>query len=190
LTLMRESFNTWSVDFLVSIQGGTPSMMTAGLQSTGFDIAGGVSILAAGVAYDRVRPSHRRWMMAGCLGLLALVVLALPPVAAVSTAGAAVLVGVVGLLVYGPYSLLAGALAIESGGKEGAATAAGIVDGVGYVAGALAGSALGKLLDVGGYALGFRVLAGVTVVSAVIALGLRPPPEAAPETPASLRPAV
>ncbi len=184
LTLMRESFNTWSVDFLVSIQGGTPSMMTAGLQSTGFDIAGGVSILAAGVAYDRVRPELRRWIMAGCLGLLALVVVALPPVAAASTAGAAVLVGLVGLLVYGPYSLLAGALAIESGGKDAAATAAGIIDGVGYVAGALAGGALGKLLDVGGYTLGFRVLAGVTVISAVIALGLRPPAPAPAPAPA------
>ena len=172
LTLMRESFNTWSVDFLVSIQHGVPSMMTAGLQSTGFDVAGGVSILAAGVAYDRVRPSLRRWLMAGCLGLLALVVLALPPVAAWSTVGAAVLVGAVGLLVYGPYSLLAGALAIASGGKEAAATAAGLIDGVGYVAGALAGAVLGKLLDVGGYTLGFRVLAGVTLVSALIALGL------------------
>jgi sugar phosphate permease len=112
--------------------------------------------------------------MAGCLVLLSVVVASLAPVGATSTAGAAVLVGVVGLLVYGPYSLLAGALAIESGGKEAAATAAGIIDGIGYVAGALAGSALGKLLDMGGYALGFAWLAGITVVSAVISLGLKP----------------
>ncbi len=183
LTLMRESFNNWSIDFLLSIQGGTPSMWTAGLQSIGFDVAGGVSILAAGVAYDRVRPDLRRWMMAGCLALLAVVVLSLSPVAAVSTAGAAVLVGAVGLLVYGPYSLLAGALAIDSGGKDTAATAAGVIDGVGYLAGPLAGTALGGLIDVGGYPLGFRALAGVTLVSAVIALGLKPaaPPAPAPE---------
>jgi hypothetical protein len=49
---------------------------------------------------------------------------------------------------------------------------------VGYIGGALAGGALGKLLDVGGYTLGFRLLAAVTVVSALISLGLRPvPPE-------------
>jgi sugar phosphate permease len=174
LTLLRESFNTWSFDFLVSIQGGHPSVMTAGLQSTGFDLAGGVSILAAGVAYDRVRPDRRRWLMAGCLGALSIVVASLAPVGAKSTAGATALVALVGLLVYGPYSLLAGALAIESGGKEAAATAAGIIDGIGYVAGALAGSALGKLLDMGGYALGFQWLAGITVVSAVISLGLKP----------------
>ena len=106
--------------------------------------------------------------------LLALVLAALPRAAAVSPLYAAILVGLVGLLVYGPYSLLAGALAVESGGARLAATAAGIIDGVGYVAGALAGSMLGRLLDNGGYALGFRVLAVVTLVAAVIALGLRP----------------
>ncbi len=174
LTLMRESFNTWSVDFLVSIQGDKPSVMTAALQSTGFDLAGIVSILGAGVAYDRMRPERRRWFMAGSLTLLALVLAVLPGVAAASTAWAAALVGVVGLLVYGPYSLLGGVLAVESGGKDAAATASGIIDGVGYLAGALAGVTLGKLLDVGGYPLGFRVLAAVTLVAALIALGLKP----------------
>jgi sugar phosphate permease len=105
-----------------------------------------------------------------------LVVAALPTVAATSAGGAAALVAVIGLLVYGPYSLLAGVLAIESGGKEAAATAAGIIDGVGYVGGALAGAGLGKLLDVAGYTVGFQILAGVTVLSAVISLGLKPAP--------------
>jgi sugar phosphate permease len=176
LTLMRETFNTWSVDFLASIQGGASSLTTAGWQSTGFDIAGGVSILVAGEAFDRVAPERRRWLMAGVLALLSLVVAALPTVAATSAGGAAALVAVIGLLVYGPYSLLAGVLAIESGGKEAAATAAGIIDGVGYVGGALAGAGLGKLLDVAGYTVGFQILAGVTVLSAVISLGLKPAP--------------
>jgi sugar phosphate permease len=176
LTLLRESFNNWSFDYLRSIQGGHPSFLVAGLQSVGFDVAGGVSIVAAGFAYDRARPERRRWLMFTCLLALSVVIATLAPVGEASTAGAAVLVGAIGLLVYGPYSLLAGALAIESGGKEAAATAAGIIDGVGYVAGALAGSALGKLLDIGGYALGFRCLAAITVVSAVLSLGLKPEP--------------
>lgn len=174
VTLMRESFNTWSVDFLVSIQGGAPSLATAALQSTGFDLAGVISIVAAGYAYDRIDPRRRRWWMAGTLAVLAFVIAGLPRAAAVRPLYGAVLVGAIGLLVYGPYSLLAGALAVESGGAEQAATAAGIIDGVGYLAGALAGAALGRVLDVGGYALGFEILAGITGVSALIALALRP----------------
>lgn len=174
ITLMRESFNTWSVDFLVSIQGGAPSLATAALQSTGFDLAGVISIVAAGMAYDRVQPARRRWWMAGSLAVLAMVLAVLPRAAAIRPLYGAVLVGLIGLLVYGPYSLLAGALAVESGGSEQAATAAGIIDGAGYLAGALAGAALGRVLDLGGYSLGFNLLAVITGASALIALALRP----------------
>ena len=64
-------------------------------------------------------------------------------------------------------------MAVANGGARLAATAAGIIDGVGYVAGALAGVTLGRLLDLGGYGLGFGVLAGITAVSALIALALK-----------------
>lgn len=174
ITLMRESFSLWNVHFLTSIQGGSKSVTTAALQSIGFDIMGALSILATGFAYDRTAPARRRWLMAGTLALLSGVLVALPGAASASPAAAAWLVAAVGLLVYGPYSLLAGVLAVESGGAALAATASGLIDSVGYIAGALAGVALGRLLDIGGYPLGLRCLAGVTAVSAVIALFMRP----------------
>ncbi len=49
-----------------------------------------------------------------------------------------------------------------------------LIDGVGYLAAILSGSALGKLLDLGGYRLGFGVLAAVTVTAAALAVALRP----------------
>jgi sugar phosphate permease len=172
LTLVRESFNTWSVDYLTSIQGGTKSVALAAVQSTGFDLAGAVSILAMGVVYDRARPESRRWLVAGILAMLTVVIAALPGVGRAHPVTAAWLVGLVGLLVYGPYSLLSGVMAVESGGPRLAATAAGIIDSCGYVAGILAGYALGRLLDLGGYSLGFLCLAILTANSAFIALGI------------------
>jgi MFS transporter, OPA family, glycerol-3-phosphate transporter len=174
LTLMRESFNTWSVDFLASVQGGAKAVALAGLQSTGFDLAGAVSIVGMGWVYDRVWPGARHWLIAGILGALAAVVAVLPGVGAANPLAGAWLVALVGLLVYGPYSLLGGVMAVESGGARMAATAAGIIDSCGYLAGILAGRYLGRLLDQGGYSLGFRWLAAVTAISAVLALGLRP----------------
>jgi sugar phosphate permease len=174
VTLMRESFNTWSIDFLVSMQRGTRSVAAASLQSIWFDLAGFVSILFAGVAYDRVRASRRRWLISGSLLLLAVVIAILPAVATANLRWGTVLVGLAGLLVYGPYSLLAGTLAVESGGAERAATAAGFIDGIGYVASILAGTALGGLLDLGGYSLGFGVLAAISAVSAGVGLALHP----------------
>ena len=113
--------------------------------------------------------------MATTLALLAGVIGVLPRTAGSPLAGAA-LIGAVGLLVYGPYSLLSGVLAVESGGARLAATAAGVIDGVGYLAAILSGAALGRVLDVGGYALGFRILSALTAVSALLALALRSSP--------------
>jgi sugar phosphate permease len=175
LTLMRESFSTWSVDFLASIQrADARSLTAAALQSTGFEIGGAASVLLMGVSYDRTPPRARRWLYAGMLALLAAVLALLPAAAARAPRSGAWLVGAVGLLVYGPYSLLAGVFAVETGGAAAAATAAAIIDAVGYLAGILAGEALGRVLDAGGYPLGFRCLAAITAASALLALGLGP----------------
>jgi sugar phosphate permease len=173
LTLVRESFGTWSVDFLASIaRPGAGGLAAAALSSTTFDLFGAIGILAMGVGYDQTPARARRWLVAGVLALLAAVLALLPKAA--GPASAAWLVGAAGLLVYGPYSLLAGVLAVESGGPEAAATAAGIIDAVGYLAGILAGEVLGRLLDAGGYRLGFGCLAAITAAAALSALALRP----------------
>jgi ACS family hexuronate transporter-like MFS transporter len=169
LTLMRETFNTWSVDFLTTVQEGGKSVTAAALSSTGFDLAGAVSILVMGAAYDACPPHRRGLLIFAILVVLAGVLLVLPGAGATS---AAFLIAAVGLLVYGPYSLLAGVMAVESGGHKRAATASSFIDAVGYVAGALAGEVMGRLLDRGGYPLGFRLLAGVTAVAAMLALAL------------------
>jgi sugar phosphate permease len=173
VTLLRESFNTWAVDFLTSVQTGKQSVATAALHSIGFDLAGAGAIFVTGLAYDRMAPANRRWLMVGTLTVLAAVLAILPGAGKANLLVATCLLGFVGLLVYGPYSLLSGVLAIESGGAALAATAANVIDGVGYLAAILAGVTFGSLLDIGGYGLGFGVLAGVTAAAAVLALGLR-----------------
>jgi sugar phosphate permease len=96
----------------------------------------------------------------------------LPVIGAKSTWLATASVGGIGLLSYGPYSLLAGVIAVEIRGREHVATVAGILDGVGYFAAILAGAAFGRMLDVGGYQLGFDCLAALALVAAVLCLFL------------------
>jgi MFS transporter, OPA family, glycerol-3-phosphate transporter len=170
ITLLRQAFNTWSVVFLKDVGGGT--LGVAALKSIGFDLAGALSILLMGIAYDRIRARARGWFIAGIMALLAVVIAVLPAATRASPVLGPTLVAAVGFLVYGPYSLLAGVLAVESGGARMAATAAGLTDGIGYLGGILAGTALGALFDRGGYSLGFGALAIVAAVSAVLALGL------------------
>ena len=56
-----------------------------------------------------------------------------------------VLVGLVGFLVIGPYAYLAGAIALDFGGQHGSATSSGIIDGVGYLGGILAGETVARI---------------------------------------------
>ncbi len=177
VTLVREAFNVWSVDFLHSVQAeGDKDVAAAALHSVAFDLAGAVAILSIGYLYDRVTPLRRRWILFVDLLLLSLVLALMPRVAGGGPWAGVLLIAAVGLLVYGPFSLLSGVIAIESGGAQSAATAAGIIDGVGYIAGILAGATLGRLLDIGGYPLGFQALAGITLASAVLTLGMRSVP--------------
>lgn len=170
VTLMREAINNWSVDFLVDAQGEKGSVAKAALGSIGFDLAGAVAILVNGFIYDRLSERGRGRLMAINLALLAIVLAVLPMASSVNLWLGAALLGAVGLLVYGPFSLLSGVIAVETGGARLAATAAGIIDGVGYLAAILAGSVLGHLIDVGGYRLGFGVLAALVGASVVLAL--------------------
>ena len=55
------------------------------------------------------------------------------------------LVAAVAFCLLGPYSYLAGAMALDFGGKEGSGTASGMIDGFGYFAGILSGNGMAHL---------------------------------------------
>ena len=81
-----------------------------------------------------------------------------------------VLVALVGFLLLGPYSYLAGAMSLDFGGKRGSATAAGIIDGVGYMAGWLSGDTVARITVRYGWKNAFLVLAVAALLTALVAL--------------------
>ena len=179
LTLMRETFNTWTVDFLHEIYSSTEmdadaAVAKAAFRSTLFDLLGAAGILVMGEIYDKVGHRRRGWVLASIMATLALLLCFLNSFAEASANHAAVAVGVIGFLVYGPYSLLAGVMAVEVAGKQKAATVSGLVDASGYLSGILAGAAFGLLVDKAGYGVGFVSLAGLAVVSGFLCLFLGP----------------
>jgi sugar phosphate permease len=180
LTLLRETFNFWTVDFLRTEGGSHVSVADAAILSTRFDLCGAAGILLMGWMYGRLGAGARKGLLAGLLTLLAVLLATLPRFFHLGMWALAGGVGLIGFLVYGPYSLLSGVLAVEVRGREYTATVAGLVDGVGYIAGFLSGICFGKLLMAGGYRLGFEVMAGLTLLSALTCFLLY----AKPRTPA------
>ncbi len=173
LTLLRETFNTWTVDFIKTQGGKEVSNQIAAFLSTPFDILGAVGILTVGWFYGRLQNRSRKWLLCGMLTLLAALIFNLPNLFNMGLGVVTAAIGVIGFLTYGPYSLLAGTLSYEVGGKKSIGAVSGMVDGVGYLAGVLAGAQFGRLVDVGGYQLGFKALAGLAIMSAALCLLLR-----------------
>ncbi len=79
------------------------------------------------------------------------------------------LVALAGFVIVGPYSYLAGAMALDFGGKQGAATSSGIIDGVGYLGGVLSGDAVARISLAAGWQGAFVVLGVVTAFSTLAA---------------------
>jgi sugar phosphate permease len=82
------------------------------------------------------------------------------------------LTGVVALGLIGPYSCLAGSMAMDYGGAKGSALSSGLIDGVGYLGGVFAGEGVARLSVMLGWGQAFIGLAIVCAVGAVGAAGL------------------
>jgi OPA family glycerol-3-phosphate transporter-like MFS transporter len=60
-------------------------------------------------------------------------------------------------------------MSLDFGGKEGSATASGLIDGVGYLAGVLSGNGMAHIAVTYGWQTMFLVLAGVAALSSTVA---------------------
>jgi sugar phosphate permease len=78
-----------------------------------------------------------------------------------------VAIGMTAFCLIGPYSYLGGALAVDFGGKQGAALSSGIIDGVGYLGSVLGGYTVARASVDYGWGVVFMALAVVSLIAAV-----------------------
>jgi len=166
ITILRETFNLWTPTYFTQAVGLT--VADAAQNSALFPLFGGISVLLAGFLSDRLGKSGRAAIILYGMLLTAVVLLIL----AFGTFGASklipvVLVTLVGFLMLGPYSYLAGAISLDFGGKQGSATASGLIDGAGYLGGVLAGSSVAGISVLWGWKGAFASLAAVAILSSL-----------------------
>ena len=168
-TLLRETFNLWTPTYFVQFVGLLPSV--AASRSALFPLCGGVSVLLGGFLSDRLGANGRNVLvvmgMSACT--VCLVLLGRVPGHAGEWAPS-ILVALVGFTLLGPYSYLAGAMSLDFGGQRGSATAAGIIDGFGYIAGWLSGVTVARISVAYGWSIAFIALAGVSLITALVAI--------------------
>lgn len=165
-TIVRETFNIWTPTYFRTFFGYSSS--SAASMSAIFPAVGAVSVIIVGWLSDRLGITGRSMIMFWSLAATALALLVLTSIPrTVSTSLAPVaLVGAIAFCLLGPYSYLAGAFALDFGGKQAGAASSGIIDGVGYLGGAVAGDSVARVAVAFGWRSVFVALAGVTALSA------------------------
>ncbi len=167
-TLLRETFNLWTPTYFTQMARMTGAQAASG--SALFPFFGGVSVLLAGFLSDYLGPEGRSRILLTGLCLTVMVLLGLAEVSIHAQRWVPVsLVAAVAFFLLGPYSYLAGAMSMDFGGKEGSATASGLIDGIGYFAGILSGNGMAHLAVNYGWQTMFLVLAAVAGVTSVVA---------------------
>ena len=177
LTLIRETFGLWMPRYFADLGAANAAAV---LKSTAFPILGLTGTLLAGWISDRFSGGRRGPVMAAMLlGLVASLVglahlqglsaqLGLEPQTL-----ALPLTGLVGFCLLGPYSMVGGGVvALDFGGKDAAATAAGLLDGVGYFGASLAGVGVAALVERAGWSGAWQALAALSGLSVILCIPL------------------
>jgi OPA family glycerol-3-phosphate transporter-like MFS transporter len=168
LTLVRETFNTWNPTYLNEMTG-----LDAGRAAIGsllFPAVGAISALLAGLVTDRLSGRHGRVIVPCLIGLVViLVMLGLVDVDGRPTTALVLICGASFFLI-APYSFYSGVMALDLGGKRGAATIAGLSDSAGYAGGMVSGVGVGALAEHYSWAVAFLALAGVVFLTLCVAV--------------------
>ncbi len=104
---------------------------TAGYMSSVYELTGFLGVIAAGYLSDKIFNSKRFPISTIMLAGLAVLCFLQPMLSQMGMVATAISIGLIGLTTYGPDSIISGAAAMDIGGKRGAATAAGVINGVG-----------------------------------------------------------
>jgi sugar phosphate permease len=166
-TIIRETFNTWTPVYLRDYLG--YSMSNSAGMSAIFPGVGAVSVLATGWLSDRLGVNGRSLLLFLGLAATAATLLVLMSMRSSSSGPLLPLVaiGTIAFCLLGPYSYLGGAFALDFGGRQAGAVSSGIIDGVGYLGGVLAGDSVARVAVAFGWKGVFVALAAVSALAAV-----------------------
>lgn len=163
-TFLRSIFFFWTPKFLVDIGMGASNAI---LKSALFPLLGCVGTVLLGWYTDKYAKNGNRakamWIM--LTGLIACLIGISFLAKAQSYNMVVLLLGLSGFFLLGPYSMSSGALTLDIAGADAAGSATGMIDGLGYLGGALAVWSAGKLSDVLGWDQVFLLLAVVAFLA-------------------------
>lgn len=163
---VRQGLMLWFVLFLIEVHHVTEGTTLFSIATAGTTVGGILGGLLCGWMSDKVFQSRR------------------PPVAFVfyicqifavitlthtsSAALASFMIGVCCMFIFGVHGMLTGTAAMDFGGTRGASTAAGILDGVQYLASGITGLFMGKVLKAYGWETWCWMIIPFSIIGAIL----------------------
>lgn len=170
LDIIRYGFFYWAPVYLIEAQGA--AITTAGLKIAVLPLAGSAGAIVTGWATGRFFQNRRAPVIAICLFTLALfswLFYTAPPGA---WFWSLICLAVIGFCTYGPHVLMVGHAAQDFAGRKAAASAAGFIDGWGYIGAAMTGVFTGWLVENYGWGAGFWYWIIAAIVAGLIMVAL------------------
>ncbi len=162
----RYTYLFWLPTYLVQALG--YSSEEAGYTSSIYEFVGFSGVIFAGYLSDKVFKTQR--FPVGALMLFGLTVaFALQPIlTGMGTIPTMVAIGLIGFMTYGPDSLMSGAAAMDIGSENGAAKAAGFINGVGSIGQLLSPFIVAFVSDQFGWEMLFKIFIVTSLFSALL----------------------
>jgi len=129
LKMTRYSFLFWLPVYMTEKLGYT--VKQAGYTSSVYEFVGFLGVPIAGYASDKLFRSRRFPVGSLMLFGLAIACLVQPQLASFGLLGCAIGIAFIGIMTYGPDALMSAPAAMDMGSQRGAATAAGVINGIG-----------------------------------------------------------
>ena len=167
---VRQGLMLWFVPFLKEVHGIAPGSTLFSVATLGVTVGGIAGGMLAGYLSDRAFQSRRPpvalvFYLCQIASLFVLGRAAAPWLAAV-------MIGFTCMWIFGVHGMLTGTASMDFGGTKGAATAAGILDGVQYLASGLTGFLLGHFLDRLGWGAWTTMIMPFSLIGALLMLRL------------------
>jgi sugar phosphate permease len=164
IKLIRYSLLFWLPFYLHTANGFDE--IESGYLSTGFEVGGVIGCIAVGVISDRSTRSRATVAALALVGL-AIAVFAYAAVHSQSALWHFGALALIGALLFGPDALLSGAAAQDVGGERSAATAVGIVNGLGSAGALFQGAVTAGVQQAVGWHGLLHVFVGLALVASV-----------------------
>ena len=163
---VRQGLMLWFVPFLKEVHGVSAGSFLFSVATLGVTVGGIVGGLLAGYLSDRWFQSRRPpvafvFYLAQLASLVILGRAAAPGLAAF-------MIGFTCMWIFGVHGMLTGTASMDFGGTKGAATVAGMLDGVQYLASGLTGFLLGHFLDKWGWGVWTWMIMPFSLIGALL----------------------